>query len=419
VKRTVLTVILSLLLVFSLSAFSGSGKMYTGENETSLIVIGPGDPLYSYWGHIGINIDGTFYDFGNFSFDEDNFYRNFAMGRLWYLGMASSTPLVVSYTIRENRDVKVYPLNLGIEEKKILENKLEWWVQPENRRYLYDYFLNNCSTIIRDVLNDATNGQLKEFSSGFPDKTFRFYARTGCAPSAFNEILLDYLLGVPEDVPITGWEKMFMPQSVADFAQIFTYTDSSGIKRKLAEKEILINKSTRPPVPDKYRTLWPWMLIAGLFSGILWRIISIISVSEKRFIFTTGNTIRILIILIIGIFGLFLGFAMTFTDHNSVTGNINLWPSFPTMLTALIPLFMIFRKKNSSKEKRMKLEKTASVILTINFAGFLLAVFLRLSGLFIQDAFAFWAFFAPFTFLTSIAGFSIQNRYLRNLPAHW
>jgi hypothetical protein len=379
-------------------------SLFPAENLTAnLIIVGPGDPIYTYWGHIGISMknsetgENLFYDFGNFSFYSENFYRDFAMGRMMYLGMVTPTERFLSYSLSENRDLTVYPLNLGEEELQELDRILRWWVLPENREYLYDYFKNNCSTIIRDILNDVTGGALKDSTEQIPDRTFRHYARTGSDPSFFAEVLLDYLLGSDLDKPITGWDKMFLPLSVAESAMRLKYTGEDGETRILADEGIILKKSSRRPVPDEPRMLWPVFLLTGLAAALLWRL----SASPDRKAAGVASGIyRVLIILSVGIPGLVLAFLMTFTDHASAYRNINLWPSFPTVLAGLVVLFLPLRKK----------EIYLSWIWTINLIGFLLAVILRISGIYIQDAFAFWFFYGPLTLAASRPGLWIEER---------
>ena len=60
-----------------------------GEDlEIKLVTIGPGDDVPSWWGHTALIVEdrrfksSVFYNYGLFSFEEKNFFVNFAMGRL-------------------------------------------------------------------------------------------------------------------------------------------------------------------------------------------------------------------------------------------------------------------------------------------------------------------------------------------------
>jgi hypothetical protein len=391
-----------------------SASLFSGEAlEARLVIVGPGDPLYTYWGHIGIALENRetgedlFYDFGNFSFYSENFYQDFAMGRMMYLGFVTPTDYFISYSLKEDRDLRIYPLNLGDEELRKLDEILRWWVLPENSEYLYDYFLNNCSTIIRDILDDVTGGELKRETATEPDLNYRHYARTGAHESTLSELLLHYLLGSNIDKPISEWDKMFIPQTVADIALRTVYTGRDGERRRLVEEEIVLKESDRLQVPVDPKALWPWMLVAGIAAGIIWRLSGTVKRKSLRI---TGTILRVLIVLSVGIPGLLLGFMMTFTDHASTYRNINLWPTFPTILLALIPIFAALGK---DKIVRRKKEIQLSWIWTVNLAGLLLAVILRLSGQYAQNAGAFWALSGPLSLAGSLYGLRIQDRLVR------
>lgn len=377
-----------------------SGQIEAQEApEASLIIVGPGDPLYTYWGHIGIAIGEDFYDFGNFSFHSDNFYSDFAMGRMLYLGMQTPTNLFLSYSMTEDRDLYVYPLNLGREELDLLNSRLEEWMLPENREYLYDYFLNNCSTIIRDILNEVTGGALKNESTEWQGVSFRHYARTGAHQSFGAEVLLHYLLGPAQDKPLDGWELMFLPQAVADIAQKTEYRGADGRMRVLAGNPVILKESTREPVPSQPHTLWPWLLLIGLLTSAGYIVAAILD-EQKVKGRLIGRIYRTLLVLGVGLPGSVLAFLMLFTDHAASYSNLNIGPTMPTVLLGIIPIWMSGRRS----------EVWLSWIWTVNLLGLAVVILIRLTGLNVQDAGAFWALFAPVTLMCSRPGLWIRDR---------
>ena len=66
----------------------------------------------------------------------------------------------LNYYSRENRTIKEQVLNLSTAQKQQLFNYLENNYKPENRKYLYDFFYDNCATKIRDVLSTVTNNSI-------------------------------------------------------------------------------------------------------------------------------------------------------------------------------------------------------------------------------------------------------------------
>lgn len=117
---------LLLVIAVLLPAQTGRGGASSrGDNLTvKIAVMGPGDELYFWWGHIALVIDDAltgqskFYDYGVFTFDSDNFYVNFAFGRLMYSSAAS--PASGNYALyqRFNRDITLYTLDISPASRK-------------------------------------------------------------------------------------------------------------------------------------------------------------------------------------------------------------------------------------------------------------------------------------------------------------
>ena len=86
------------LVIFTVFLLRGVSLLAQDDRITlKIVVTGPGDQLYFWWGHIALVIEdsakGTslFYDWWVFSFDEKDFFVDFAFGRLTYLRSAWDT----------------------------------------------------------------------------------------------------------------------------------------------------------------------------------------------------------------------------------------------------------------------------------------------------------------------------------------
>ena len=111
---------------------------FTGDNlEVRLLVIGPGDPVYSLFGHTGIAIKNKktnrdiFYDFGNFSFEDDKFIENFAFGHMLYIAYAAYTERYIDSVLPEKRNITEYVLNISDNKKLKMYHDLNTIVLPE------------------------------------------------------------------------------------------------------------------------------------------------------------------------------------------------------------------------------------------------------------------------------------------------
>jgi hypothetical protein len=329
-----------LCLVSSPSLFS------LGENLTvKIAVMGPGDELYFWWGHIALIIEDSvtgrsrFYDYGIFSFQNDNFFYNFAFGRLLYSCGSSSTENSIAVYISTNRDVVIYTMDLPPEKRIAVRDFAEINILPENKDYYYHHFKDNCSTRIRDIIDYATDGQFKSQYGKAPGRfTLRQQVRRHTWFSPAVDWILNFWMGQDIDTPITVWEEMFLPSEVGRWIEEFSYTDSNGVIRKLVTGVEIVNKAEgRPSVLDVPRKQWPRELVFGLIlSAIFWfffflqaknkdggRVLAGLSMSLAGFIF--------------GVSGLLLYFMSLFTNHDYTYHNANMIFSTPLLL-ATVPL---------------------------------------------------------------------------------
>ena len=374
---------------------------FTGQAEdlsARLIVAGAGDPLYTYWGHIGLALknnstgEDLFYDFGNFSFYSENFYADFMKGYMPYLAIVTPTDSFIASSMSNNMDLAMYDLNLGNEELEELNKKLQWWVLPENQVYLYDYFTKNCSTIIRDILNEVLDDQLRNQTISLKDRSFRYYALTLAYQSLPTEVMLHFFLGPFTDKTISGWDLMFLPSAIVDYAANLEYIGRDGVIRTLLGRERILKTAIRPPAPEKPTKLWPLLLFVSLFLSMVW---------FQALNLKWGGMILLPIVLLVGLPGAALGFFMFFTNHSAAYGNINFWPTVPSVLLCVIPIF-------ASRWKYR--ESIIAWIWTINAAGLALAVYLQLSGKVSQNVNAFWALYGPITLAASYPGLLLKRR---------
>ena len=72
-----------------------------------------------------------------------------------------------------NRTILFHELNLPESKKVILAKQLAWEVLPENSQYLYHHYNDNCATRLRDLIDQAVDGQFKQLTN----KAARFTLR--------------------------------------------------------------------------------------------------------------------------------------------------------------------------------------------------------------------------------------------------
>ena len=86
-----------------------------------------------------------------------------------------------------------------------------WNLQAENLAYEYHYFFDNCTTRVRDYLDEALGGAISDQYSGVTEKTFRHYVREHYASVSLIGFSLDVLFNSNVDQQVSEWEDMFLP----------------------------------------------------------------------------------------------------------------------------------------------------------------------------------------------------------------
>ncbi|MDC7227216.1 MAG: DUF4105 domain-containing protein [Spirochaetales bacterium] len=295
-----------------------------------LVVIGAADPLYSWWGHIAFIIENLetggsrYYDYGNFSFDQDSFLLNFVMGRMYYLKMASNPERQLKYNASLNRDVTVYTLNVVPEERLELLELLENDIRPENRVYLYNLFLDNCSTRIRDRMDVITDGAFSMKYKVSSDKTLRIHLRRFLYSNKFMDGLLNFALGPMADRPATEWDGMYLPDEMGRAVELMMVHDEDGNLIPLVKDKDVYNRAIgRPAVADYPPPNWHHGLIIGVILAVAAWFLT--RESSAKMLHRSGFAVySMLLSFFLAVPGLLLFFMACFTEHNYTFWNINL-----------------------------------------------------------------------------------------------
>ncbi|QQO07366.1 DUF4105 domain-containing protein [Breznakiella homolactica] len=370
-------------------------------------VMGPGTELYFWWGHIALVIEdelsgqSRFYDYGLFSFDNENFFLNFALGRLLYSAGVSPTDANVRQYIRNNRDVVMLTLDLPAQKKEEVLRFAENNVLPENRDYYYHHFKDNCATRIRDIVDLATDGQFFDEFGAAPGRfTLRQHVRRHTWFSPFFDWLLNFLMGQDIDTPITVWEEMFLPSEIDRNLQNFRYTDSQGQERSLVVSREIINSAVnRPPVLENPRKQWPRELVFSLvICGILGVFYWLRNRKPRAGRILLGSS-QAALGLFFGIAGSLSVFLTFFTDHDYTYHNCNLFIVHPLILAA-VPLGIIMAADKGKNWKRTP-EWYLRLLWTVVFAGGIVSMAIKLLPWFWQQNQVTQALVMPFALVLS------------------
>ena len=379
----------ALLIVFLL--LSCAGLFAQGENLTlKVAVMGPGDELYFWWGHIALIIEDSdtgrsrFYDYGVFSFDSDYFFYNFAFGRLLYRCAVSNTERNIASYVRTNRDVFIYTLDVPPQTRLKVQEFADVNVLPENRYYFYHHFRDNCSTRIRDIIDLATDGQFKEQYAQAPGRfTLREHVRRHTWFSPAVDWILNFWMGQVIDVPITVWDDMFLPSEVGKRIDEFRYTDEDGVSRKLVSgMEEFFRAEGRPGVLDIPRRQWPRELAFSLALSAVFGFFFFLQAKGKRAGTVLAGISMSFAGLIFGMAGLLLYFLNIFTNHDYTYQNYNMLFCSPLLL-ASVPLGLCYAL-TKKPEKLFKYGALLRLLWLLSVVGVFISMIIKILPWFYQ-----------------------------------
>jgi hypothetical protein len=335
--RKRLKYLLLLLILFSRVLISQE----TPRAEVYLITCGPGTEIYSVYGHSALRIVvpekkiDTVYNWGVFDFATPNFAWKFAKGRLNYsLGVDSYETFLRDYFL-EQRWVISQKFNLETPDIERLFLLLEENLKPENITYSYDFYYDNCSTRIRDLMEKAVGEDLLYPPEKTKKELQTFRYLTGEYEKVFPWLKLgiDLLIGSPGDKKASFREMMFLPAHLKNGLSELLIRRNSKMIPLLQDPEIVLDIDQQP-LKEK-------LFISPLFVfSLLLIIIIILTASVRRK--TANNIIDIFLFSVFSVLALLMIFFNFFTDHHQLRWNLNIIWLNPFIILCLTSL--VFKK---------------------------------------------------------------------------
>jgi hypothetical protein len=310
--------------------------------RVSVLTFGPGDLVFERFGHNALRIvdpatgSDLAYNWGMFSFSQPNFLGRFLSGDTQYWVEAfPSQPLIDFYASQDRAGVEQV-LNLTPQEAAELKAFVEANVREENKYYRYQYFLDNCSTRLRDALDRVMGGALqRRFVPITTAWTYRDESVRLTAPTYYSQLGIELALGPSADVPLTAWQAMFVPMRLRDYLRDVTVPAPAGGTRPLvAEERVLHTPSARAPEPPSRRGLTLGALGPVLGAWMLMLVPTTAAARRKRRLLATVMAAGFYGVA--GILGCVLLGMWLFSAHTFWYGNLTLLLCSPLALAAAV-----------------------------------------------------------------------------------
>lgn len=319
-----------------------------------LITVDVGDKVYDNFGHTALRVfdentnTDVVFNWGVFRVNGGpvSFSYNFFKGIMNYeLGTQSPIQEFAMYRAQE-RSVWQDRINLTNPQKEILYRRLLWNLQSENIVYPYHYFFDNCTTRVRDYLDEALSGRIASANDGVTDSTFRDQVQAHYKSVALIGFSLDVLMNSNIDRPMSEWEKMFLPLTLRErLFLVDSDVAENGVRNKLLSDPQELMLFPAPTVEtDPYQIASIGLLAPVLFLLLMLKKIpmSYFATHSRIGLKLPGINFRLLGLLGIvtalfsGIYGILMLGSWFVSEHLDLHHNINLLLFWPTDLLGII-----------------------------------------------------------------------------------
>jgi hypothetical protein len=245
--------------------------------KVTLLTYETGGLVFERFGHNALWIHdsakGTdrHYDYGRFDFDQKNFFLRFAQGKMWYsMGEDSLPGKYIRFYASEGRKIRAQELELTPSQRRELRDFLEWNIQPGHAQYAYDYYLDNCSTRIRDAIDRVLGGAIRRYAEQPSGFTWRDETRRLDEHNPFLYTGLMLALGQPVDEEMSRWEQMFLPIRLSEHLDSVQVAGPDGTLRPVVKSKQVIAEGGRWPVPARPSNwTWRYLALGAALGGVL------------------------------------------------------------------------------------------------------------------------------------------------------
>lgn len=357
-----------------LTGIPRSARAEPGDDlRISVLTFGPGDHPFARFGHNAVVVRSTtpketkVYNYGTYEFSSPTLVRDFLASRpRYWLSVSTLSSTIVSYRA-QNRSITEQELALSPAQRQRIAARLAHDALPENKHYLYDYYLDNCSTRVRDVVDEVLGGRLHDATRGPARLTYRGHTARLVADQLPIFLGLDLALGGAVDRPITEWDETFLPESLAAGLRKVRLATPAG-EAPAVSRESRLFVAERPPLPSDPPNRIPFLGFVGSLIGGTLALLGYLGRSRLAARITFAALLSILG-LVTGLLGSLLAYLWLATDHVVAHRNENLFQLSPLGLL-VVPLALW--AATGAPRGRGWLERALSAAAMLALAGALL-----------------------------------------------
>ncbi len=319
-----------------------------------LITVDVGDAVWDNFGHTALRVfdennnTDTVFNWGNFSISGGvvGFSWDFFKGIMNYRLATNSPSQEIAMYRSQQRTIWQDRINLTNPQKERLYRRLMWNLEPGNVVYPYQYFFDNCTTKVRDYLDEALTGRISRQYVGDSGVSFRDAVQDHYESVGLIGFSLDILMNSNIDRNMTEWEDMFVPLQFRERLKHVQSDVAEGGEQLMLLSDPQVIAEFSPPTADSN----PYQLAAlVLISPVLLLLLMLKRIPQSYFAThsrigfkAAGINFRILALLGLltavfsGVYGILMLGSWFVSDHVDTHHNINLLLFWPTDILGVV-----------------------------------------------------------------------------------
>ena len=301
--------------------------------RVTLLTCSPGQEVYELYGHTAIRCQqpeqgmDVVFNYGVFDMSKPFFAMHFVLGETDYMVQPIPWYFFVKEYEERGSSITEQELNLTSWEATRLTSRLLENSQPENREYRYNFLYKNCTTMVRDMVEQAIVGHI-QYPDTFHHQTYRQILHHYTEEHPWAQEGNDLLLGAEVDTILSERAAMFVPENLMQaFNGAFICTPRGDMRPLVKSKAVLLEAC--PQIVEPEFPLLPWQTMLAF--GAVCLVILLFEVWTKR-IFWFWD---VLLLLLQGITGILLTFMFFFSEHPGVGSNWQIWLLNPIALIGI------------------------------------------------------------------------------------
>lgn len=393
-----------------------SAPIHGEDLQFELLTVGLGEGPEARYGHTLLRVmnlksgRSINVNWGLFDFNAPGFLLNFFLGKLRYwVGVENDSAVLRAYRDHEKRPVLIERLNLSIQQKEKLWQRVREQLQPEKKYFWYQYFFRNCATFPRDYLDEVLEGRIRaEFSGKSASQSFRTYVRENLNKPPFFAFILDIVMNSRLDQEISQWTEMFYPPKLREYLSQIPATDDNG--NPLPDQMLLSEPRKLVDLPDVPSDAWQLHWFFAALSGplaLMFLICLCASPGSRKnprrgriFSFLCTGACGGLWGIFSGSLGLIMLISWLFSDHADLHHNANLWLFWPLDFMYILSPQILAKKQNRVGRRVVCFLRQISIA---HIAAMICWILLSFTGIIVQDSSRVMIWIAPVAALIFLA----------------